>query len=99
MVLAKKLLKRVTTTIRLILKIKVKKSRKILKIHLGVEKLVVLACKAHLYRDGTRKYDLCLTEKLSIMKVDLESLVNTLDEFVSKCRHLNKFTLSFFKKK
>ena len=45
------------------------------------------------------KFDLCLTEKPAIMKADPESLLNTRDEFVSKCRHMNKFTLRFFKKK
>ena len=34
---------------------------------------------------GTRKCDLCLTENLAIMKADPESLLNTRDEFVSKC--------------
>ena len=58
-----------------------------------------IACKAHPYTGGTRKCDLCLTEKLTIMKADPESLLNTRDEFVSKCRHMNKFTLRFFKKK
>ena len=58
-----------------------------------------IACKAHPYTGGTRKCDLCLTEKLTIMKADPESLLNTRDEFVSKCRHKNKFTLRFFKKK
>ena len=33
------------------------------------------------------------------MKVDPESLINTRDEFVPKCRHMNKFTLRFFKQK
>ena len=58
-----------------------------------------VACKAHPYTGGTRKCDLCLTEKLAIMKADSESLLNARDEFVSKCRHMNKFTLKFFKKK
>ena len=56
-----------------------------------------IACKAHPYTGGTRKCDLCLTEKVTIMKADLESLLNTRDEFVSKCKHMNKFTLKFFK--
>ena len=33
------------------------------------------------------------------MKVDPESLINTRDEFVPKCRRMNKFTLRFFKRK
>ena len=52
-----------------------------------------IAYKAHPYTGGTRKYDLCLTEKPAIMKADPESLLNTRDKFVSKC------TLRFFKKK
>ena len=52
-----------------------------------------IAYKAHPYTGGTRKYDLCLIEKLAIMKADSESLLNTRDEFVSKCRHMDKFTL------
>ena len=58
-----------------------------------------IACKVQPYTGGTRKCDLCLTEKQTIMKVDLESLLNTCHEFVSKCRQMNKFTLRFFKKK
>ena len=56
-----------------------------------------IASKAHPYVCGSRKCDLCLTEKLTIMKADLESLLNTRDELVSKCRHMNKFTLKRFK--
>ena len=48
---------------------------------------------------GARKCDLCLTEEMAIMKADLEPLLNMHEEFVSKCRHINKFTLWFFKKK
>ena len=58
-----------------------------------------IACKAHPYTADTRKCDLCLTEKLTIMKADLELLLNMCDEFVSKCRYMNKFILRFFKKK
>ena len=57
-----------------------------------------IACKAHPYTGGTRKCDLCLTEKLAIMEADPESLLNKSDEFVSKCRRMNKLTLRFFKK-
>ena len=32
------------------------------------------------------------------MKADPESLLNTRNEFDSKCRHMNKFTFRFFKK-
>ena len=58
-----------------------------------------IACKAHSYTGGTRECGLCLTEKLAIMKADPKSLHNTREEFVSKCRHMNKFTLRVFQKK
>ena len=51
------------------------------------------------YAGGTRKCDLCLTEKLAIIKADPEFLRKTRDEFVSKCRYTNKFTLKLLKKK
>ena len=57
-----------------------------------------IASKACLYVCGSRKCDLCLTEKLTIIKADSESLLNTRDDLVSKCRHMNKFTLKCFKK-
>ena len=48
------------------------------------------------YRAGSKKCNLCLWEKLIIMKNE-ESVINKRDEFVSKCRHTNKFMLSNFK--
>ena len=45
------------------------------------------------YRAGTRRCDLCLTEKLIIAKADPNSLLNSRAELVSKCRHANKFSL------
>ena len=42
---------------------------------------------------GTRKCDLCMTEKLMIAKAEPSSLLDTRDEFIFKCRHMNKFTL------
>ena len=58
-----------------------------------------VACKAHPYTGGTRKCDLCLTEKLAIVKADPKSLLSMRDEFVCKCRYMNKSTLRVFKKK
>ena len=58
-----------------------------------------IACKAHPYTGGPRKCDMCLIEKLAIMKAGPESLLQTRDEFVSKCKQVNKFTLRFFKEK
>ena len=40
--------------------------------------------------------NLCLTEKLLIAKADPRTLLNKRSEIVSKCRHLNKFTLKRF---
>ena len=56
-----------------------------------------IASRARPYNGSTRKCDLCLTEKLTIAKADPSSLLNTRDEFISKCRHMNKFTLKCFK--
>ena len=56
-----------------------------------------IASKARTYVCGSRKCDLWLMEKLTIIKADPESLLNTRDELVSKCRHMNKFTLKCFK--
>ena len=39
------------------------------------------------YNGYTQKCDLCLREKLRIAKADPSSLLNTLYEFISKCRH------------
>ena len=58
-----------------------------------------ITSKAHPYTVGTKKCDLCLTEKLAIMKADPESILNTRDEFVAEFRHMNKFKLRLFKKK
>ena len=40
-----------------------------------------IACKSHPCNGGTRKCDLCLAEKLAIIKADPEPLLNTYDEF------------------
>ena len=44
------------------------------------------------YRAGNTKCNLCLWEKLMIMKGD-DTLVNKREELVTKCRHVNKFLL------
>ena len=49
------------------------------------------------YKCGTRKYDLCLTEKMIIAGSDPKKLLNKQPELVSKCRHRNKFLLSSIK--
>ena len=48
------------------------------------------------YRIGSKKCNLCLWEKLMIMKNE-QSLINKRDEFISKCRHTSKFILNKFK--
>ena len=57
----------------------------------------LIATKAHPYICGTRKCDSCLRERLLIARANSESLLNKRDELVSKCRHMNKFTLKCFK--
>ena len=52
-----------------------------------------IVSKTHPYVYESRKYDLRLTEKLTIINANLETLLNTRDELVSKCRHMNKLTL------
>ena len=47
------------------------------------------------YRCGTRVCDLCLSEKLAILKVDPEEVcLNFKSEIMSKCRHNAKYKLS-----
>ena len=50
------------------------------------------------YKCGTRKCDLCLTEKMIIARSDPRKLLNKRTELVSKCRYTNKFLLSNIKK-
>ena len=45
------------------------------------------ALRAGPYNACTRKCDVCLTEKIPITKADPSSLLDTRDEFISKCRH------------
>jgi len=48
------------------------------------------------YKEGAKKCNLCLWEKLLVLKNE-RSVINKRDEFVSKCRHCLKFMLSNFK--
>lgn len=50
------------------------------------------------YRAGAKYCNLCLWEKVLIMKGD-NSLLNERDEFINKCRHVNKFLMKNFKSK
>ena len=49
------------------------------------------------YKCGTRKCDLCLTEKMIIARSDPKKLLNKRRGLVSKCSHRNKFLLSNIK--
>ena len=49
------------------------------------------------YKWGTRKCDLCLTEKMIIALADPKVLLNKRTELISKCRHRSKFILNSVK--
>ena len=49
------------------------------------------------YKCGTRKCDLCLTEKMIIALADPKVLLNKRTELISKCRHRSKFILNSVK--
>ena len=45
------------------------------------------------YKYGTRRCDLCLTEKYVIARADQEHLLNKRTEIISKCGHRNKYLI------
>ena len=45
------------------------------------------------YKYGTRKCDLCLREKVAIIRANPNGLLNKRTELISKCRHRNKFII------
>ena len=49
------------------------------------------------YKCGTRRCDLCLTEKYVIARADQEHLLNKRTEIISKCRHRNKYLMKYVK--
>ena len=49
------------------------------------------------YQCGTRKCDICLSEKLEILRGDPKLLINKRSEIMNKCRHKLKFKLSAVK--
>jgi hypothetical protein len=51
---------------------------------------------AHAYSNKSKRCNLCLTEKLSIIYADKTKTLNKRCELISKCRHENKFYLSAF---
>ena len=52
-----------------------------------------IAAYASPYRCGTRRCDLCLTEKYIIARAEQKNLLNKRNELISKCRHRNKYIL------
>ena len=51
-----------------------------------------IAKRAYPYKCGSRKCDLCLTEKLAIASADPTSLLNKRSEIISTCRHRRKYS-------
>ena len=49
--------------------------------------------KAPAYRCGGSRCNLCLTEKLTILKASQNTTLNTRSELTSKCRHKSKYKL------
>ena len=54
--------------------------------------------KASPYPCGSKRCDLCLSENVSIICADPDTLLNKRTELISKCRHRNKFLLAKVKK-
>ena len=52
-----------------------------------------VAAHAHPYKCGTRRCDVCLSEKTIIARERHPCMLNKRSEIVSKCRHRNKFKL------
>lgn len=52
-----------------------------------------IAAHASPYKNGAKYCDLCLTEKVLIVRADPGGLLNKRTELISKCRHRNKFIL------
>ena len=46
------------------------------------------------YRPSAKKCDLCLSEKLCIIKGDPDNIINKRSEIANKCRHSNKYSYS-----
>ena len=56
-----------------------------------------IASKARPYRSGAKACNLCLEEKLAILKSDPMSTLNKRSELIGKCRHRTKFKLKSLK--
>ena len=61
-----------------------------------------LSCEMHKkvspYQSGSKRCDLYLSEKLTIICADPVTLLNKRTELISKCLHKNKFLLANIKK-
>ena len=53
-----------------------------------------ILCHASAYSNTVKKCNLCLAEKLQILKSNKQELLNKRSELISKCRHQNKYCLS-----
>ena len=49
------------------------------------------------YRCGSRRCEICLTEKYVIAKTNHKNLLNKRTEIISKCRYRNKYILKISK--
>ena len=52
-----------------------------------------IQCKSRPYKCGSRKCDLCTSEKFEILKSDPSKILNRRTEIANKCRHRSKFKL------
>lgn len=57
----------------------------------GFENNLSWAIHKYLYKCGSKPCDLCLSEKVSIICVDPDTLLNKRTELISKSRYRNKF--------
>ena len=53
--------------------------------------------KAAPYNNGSKRCNLCLTEKLFITKAETSNTLNKRSELISKCRHENKYYIMNYK--
>ena len=56
-----------------------------------------IAVKANPYQCGSRRCDLCLSEKVCIIRSGSKELLNKRNELISKCRHRNKYIVGNIK--
>ena len=53
--------------------------------------------KSTAYQNGSRRCNLCLTEKLCILEGDKEKMINKRDELMNSCPHRKKYFLKNYK--